>query len=66
MVIFLLTMLVRLFLKLNEKMEELARYKGVGKTVREAAHLQRDEDPFVCELDSNHPQDEEAEKNISM
>ena len=63
MVIFLLLMLVaRLFFKLTKKMEELEKYKAVWKTVREAAHLQREQDPFLCELDGNQHRDEEAEE----
>ena len=62
-VIFLLLVLVaRLFFKLAKKMEELEKYKAVWQTVREAAHLQREQDPFLCELDGNQHRGEEAEE----
>ena len=62
-VIFLLLVLVaRLFFKLAKKMEELEKYKAVWKTVREAAHLQREQDPFLCELDGDQHHGEEAEE----
>ena len=62
-IIFLLLMLVaRLFFKLTKKMEELEKYEAVWKTAREAAHLQREQDPFLCELDGDQQRGEEAEE----
>ena len=62
-VIFSLLMLVvRLFLKLTSKMEELAKYKEVLKTVREAAHLERDDDPLCCDLCGGDFLEEDAEE----
>ena len=62
-VIFLLMILVaKLFMKLTQKMEELARYKEVWKTIRDAIPLQQGEDPCPCELESGPFSDEESEE----
>ena len=43
-------------------MEELEKYKAIWKTVREAAHLQRDQDPFCCEMKEDQLPEEDAEE----
>jgi ABC-type multidrug transport system fused ATPase/permease subunit len=68
-VIFLLLALVmKLFFKLTAKMEELEKYKAVWKTVREAAHVQRDQDPLCSDLHAKrlHAGDEEEEDANNM
>ena len=63
-IIILMVLVARLFFKLNEKMMELAKYKMVWKTVREAAHLQREEDPFCCEEGLAFAEDMDEESNM--
>ena len=46
------------FLKLTEKTNELAKHKEVWRTVREAAHLQSNEDPFNYESGKDSDGDE--------
>eukprot|EP00435_Cladocopium_sp_Y103_P016608 s1603_g4.t1 len=59
-----LVMVVRFVVKLQNKMDELEKYKMVWKTIREAARLQRDQDPFCNELDPRvFAEDMEEEKD---
>eukprot|EP00435_Cladocopium_sp_Y103_P014025 s485_g3.t1 len=64
-IVILLVMLVRSIMLMQYKNEELERYRMVWKTVREAAHLQRDQDPFNNELDPwVYGEDKEAEDDV--
>ena len=58
MIVFLLLVVVRFFSEADGEDNELAKYKEVWKTVREAAHLQSNEDPFNCESEACSDGDE--------
>ena len=58
MIVFLLLVVVRFFSEADGEDNELAKYKEVWKTVREAAHLQSNEDPFNYESGEDSDGDE--------
>ena len=41
----------------------LEKYKAIWKTVREAAHLRREEDPMCADVECNSFLEEEEERN---
>eukprot|EP00435_Cladocopium_sp_Y103_P032209 s2422_g8.t1 len=64
-IVILMVMLARSIMLMQYKNEELERYRMVWKTVREAAHLQRDQDPFNNELDPCvYEEDKEEEDDV--